>query len=43
MAGTDESIDIDMDPEDELEVPSDGQTDDTDEAIDADVPLEPDE
>jgi hypothetical protein len=36
MADTDESIDIDMDPEDELEVPSDGQTDDTDEAIDPD-------
>ena len=31
----DEAIDIDMDPEDELSEPSDGQTDDTDEALDA--------
>ena len=34
--GTNDQVDIDMDPEDELEVPSDGQTDDTDEAIDPD-------
>ena len=33
---TDDQVDIDMDPEDELSEPSDGQTDDTDEAIDAD-------
>jgi hypothetical protein len=35
MPDTPDPVDIDMDPEDELGVPSDGQTDDTDEALDA--------